>query len=223
MKNKNLKKSKKYILIFISLIDIYFSSSKTILIISFIILLNNYMKNNLNEKKQKFLKYSLITLAIPIICLLVPKVISKLSESRDVNSLGGRVYIWEAGIHKSVNDFWGIGRFDSLNWITTDKLPGGLYTHAHNMYINEMIERGIIPGIIFTLIFVYMIFMFKNSLNRYILIGCFLSSMMDNILTSEISYIFWLMMFINYEYEKYYYNKNKVEIYEKGLSNRPKP
>lgn len=224
LNNKYIGSKTKKFCILMSLFDIYLSSSKTILGIAIIVMGLNYLSNNFTTKKEKLLKYSVSIFLIIFVGSIIPKVIEVLSSTRDVESLGGRLYIWEAGMRKAINNFWGIGQFDSSNWLTTEKLPGGVYTHAHNMFINEIIERGMVPGLFFVLIFVYLIFMYKNKINRNILIGCIISSFMDNTLTSELSYIFWLIMLINYLYEKEILNKmydikgEKNE--EKSLSNR---
>ena len=225
LNNRYIRLKNRNLCILISLVDIYLSSSKTILAISIIIMALDYLNNDFTTKKEKLLKYSVSIFLIIFIGSIMPKIIRNLLKTRDVGSLGGRLYIWEAGMRKAINNFWGIGEFNSSNWLTTEKLPGGLYTHAHNMFINEIIERGMVPGIFFILIFIYLMFLYKNKINRNILIGCFIASFMDNVLTSELSYIFWLIMLINYIYEKqvlnkmYYIKGEKNE--EKSLPNRP--
>ncbi|XZH20400.1 O-antigen ligase family protein [Clostridium perfringens] len=224
LNNRYIKSKTKKVCILISLFDIYLSSSKTILGIAIIVMGIAYLNNNFITKKEKLLKYSVSIFLIIFIVNIIPKIIKVLSNTRDVASLGGRLYIWEAGIRKAINNFWGIGQFDNSNWLTTEKLPGGVYTHAHNMFINEIIERGILPGLFFILIFLYLIFMYKNRINKNILIGCILSSFMDNTLTSELSYVFWFIMLINYLYEKEIlnkvYNVKGEKNEEESLSNR---
>lgn len=193
-------KTIKFIFIFISLIDIYFSSNKTILILSIIALLFSFMQNNFKIKKLKMLLLSMLSFITIYIMWLFPRVIINLQKTRDVDSLGGRIYIWLAGIEKLKENPFGIGKFTEANWLVSSNLPGGVYTNAHNMFINEGIERGIFVGIIFVIMHFFIINMLEKSRIKYILISVILSAMMDNTLTSEITYIFWLLIFIYYNY-----------------------
>lgn len=204
MINREINKIVKDLLIIISLVDIYYSSTKTILYISLVVVAIYYFKEKFKTKRDKYLKYSIGTFLLVIIMIIIPKVINALSTTRQLFSLGGRAYLWEAGVKKALENLNGIGRFSEINWLRTEKLYGGVYTNAHNMFINEIIERGILPGIIFIFIFVLLAIMMKNKISKCVILGCIASAMMDNTLTSEISYIFWIIMFIYYKYDNQY-------------------
>jgi len=209
---KDMGNYQRGILVLLTLMASYFSSTKTILAINIAIASIYYFKQKSEDKRSNYLKASIVAFCLVIVVWLGNSFINSLSNVRDVESAGGRIYIWEAGIKKVYNNFYGIGQFDQFNWLTTPKLPGGIYTHAHNIFINELIERGVIPGSLYILIYFSIIKLFNKRFINIIFIGCALSGVMDNTISSEMPYIFWPIIFLLYAYSNYN-RDNGDEVY----------
>lgn len=84
-------------------------------------------------------------------------------------SLSGRVFLWNAAIEKiKTNLLLGYGRGDNTNYFTADYFNRGgtqIYLSAHNTFLQNCYEFGILPIIC---IFVFLIY-FGNEIKRYML------------------------------------------------------
>lgn len=98
----------------------------------------------IKENKKKVVTISLIIVIASIVIILF------IGTKRDLSTLGHRTYIWLAGINKVLENFWGRGIMPNEFWIEAIHNGKNVYfTNAHNTYINEFIEVGIIGGVLY--------------------------------------------------------------------------
>ncbi|RUR35229.1 O-antigen ligase domain-containing protein [Clostridium perfringens] len=144
--------------------------------------------NNIN-----FLKYIIYFIILISFIILTFILFTNLDKIRDISSLGGRVFIWITSIRFIINNPLGIGVIHD-DFILTSPYLQYSFTNAHNVFLNEMIEHGIVGGILFIAIFTLLLIIYwKNYDKKYFvaniifIIGMF----MDHTVSKEISFIFW--------------------------------
>lgn len=196
--NESLSKFKKYIFVLIFVISIFLSNSKTALPAVIIIIISNFILNLFKRikyiKDMKSLFYYYITVCTTLIIsissiLLIPRLISFIGETRDLNTLGLRTVIWKYAISDISRNPMGIIKSYGiyLNSGYSD------FTTAHNLILNEYLETGIIGGSLFIIIFILAFIMIKGIKNKLIFLVIFVLAQIDYLISGTFSYNFWIL------------------------------
>lgn len=163
-KNKNIFYKITFPILFL---NIFFSMSRTgILIASMFLLIYIFMSDKISKKSKIIL---LTTICICGIIFLVvlncinPKLIENLVRIQSLPNLSGRTDIWERGINiifeNPINFLFGVGRFKGIEVL---KFKTKTFTQFHNIYIDCLVTGGIIELIFIGYIYWYVI---KNVIN----------------------------------------------------------
>ncbi len=144
------------------------------------------------KKINKYFRYLIVLVTIlgAIICSFI--VFNYTADVRDLSSWGSRKYIWEGALDllrqhpNGVIDNWYLYKINIY------------FQGAHNVFLNEFLDYGIIGGGLFLIIYCLIFYnLFKISKET---IGFFLVTtilfMVDNILYWEIVPLFWLSYLI---------------------------
>ncbi|MGG6433236.1 O-antigen ligase family protein [Anoxybacillus sp. D401a] len=189
MLNKEIKKYTKIIFLFLGILNIYLSDSVTILATS-IFSLFPFVEF---KKISKYLKVILILIVITILLCSIYYIYIYVYTTRDIYTLGGRIYIWEAGL-KFLRDYpSGVIELSDQYYLYTDYYGNEAFSHAHNQFINEMMRNGIVGGVLFIFYFIYLNYLiFKSERKLFVMIfSTFLACMMDGIIFLEMQYVYY--------------------------------
>ncbi|MGL4849563.1 MAG: O-antigen ligase family protein [Clostridium sp.] len=143
------------------------------------------------------------------------------SKQRDLSTLGARTFIWEAGIQNVKDNPKGIVEMPSNNWIKAEFEGDEYYfTNAHNMYINEFLEGGVILGIMYIgVALILCIYYFKSKdivFSLFLIMFIGLYSNFESINTREMPYIVFFTFGIMFWFKK------RKEVVENGEDDREK-
>jgi len=104
---------------------------------------------------------------------------SNISEGKIDNDYGtGRVYIWKNTIDKIIENPFGVGIDNykyAFNPPIIDKISGLTVTKAHNDYLQKMLCEGIITGILYIFLLLYIFFKKFNLKKDKLEYGIYLS------------------------------------------------
>lgn len=148
----------------------------------------NFKLDSINAKSIIIIILGFISLIIIGIILFIN--VEKITNGRDFSTLGSRTEIWKYSIEhiqnnpipkiKIPHDF-------ALNGIT-------YYNNSHNIFLNEIMETGIVGGIIYIIIYIYSIIIQKGITNKFILICILIAAQFDKMISNELMYIYWLII-----------------------------
>ncbi|MEA5271764.1 O-antigen ligase family protein [Clostridium perfringens] len=197
-KVSNDSKLKKYIIYFIIELSILLSNSMMGIAVSLITLLLFILMDFKNI--NKYIKIIIYSSIIPLIVLFGDKIYYYISKARDISTAGGRFYIWNSYIKLMLQNKLGIAK------LTADKLIKSnewdfYYYNAHNVFIQEFLERGIIGGILFVAIFIFFALNFIKikRIDLFIgVIGIILICNMDYAIAKESIFFFWYLIILLY-------------------------
>lgn len=163
----------------VCLVCIILSHTYTALFAAFLIFVGyfiDYIKPRLKKINPKRLLYLL-----PIF-ILIFWIIYKMSQERDIWSLGSRTYIWSESIRQILQNPLGVGNaFGPISF----PVPGISFEvyNCHNVFLNEMYRFSLPVGLLFTIIFLsIMVYSLRNHfsfLNVSIWIALMFSLNMD--------------------------------------------
>ncbi|WP_241840598.1 O-antigen ligase family protein [Fictibacillus sp. S7] len=181
--NSKLNAKIKFIGIVILFLNIILTNSVTAMIASIALL---WLSINF-KKVSVYLRYPLYLVFILIFAPYVRYVFNYMNSVRDLDSLGSRGEIWSYAI-----EFYRVHPFGVIdNWYFYS--IGNQFKGAHNIFLNEILDYGIIGGLIFFIVYIiyfYSLFKIdKRTLRLFIPITIVFS--IDNILYNEIVPIFW--------------------------------
>ncbi len=133
---------------------IILSHTYTALFASFLIYIGyiiDYIKPRLKKLKKT---YWLLTIPVLIPVILI---VYKMAQERNILSLGGRTYIWTESIRQILQNPLGVGTdFGGISF----EVPGLTFKvfNCHNVFLNEMYRFSLPVGLLFTIMFVSVIF-----------------------------------------------------------------
>ncbi|MCX0378698.1 hypothetical protein LI055_03535 [Clostridium perfringens] len=117
------------------------------------------------------------------------------SMQRNIFTLGSRLYIWQSAIQQIGSDPMGNVSMGS-DFLMSNPNLNFQFTNGHNIFINELIERGIIGGILFIVLLLAMLFIYyKNRRIEYLVANILFiaGGCIDYTIASEMTYIFWFI------------------------------
>ncbi len=191
--NTNLVDRKiKNISILLLYINLFLTSSLTSIAIGIVAwILLQYKKIFEFINKHKWSKYIIIvTIFIGFITTVI-----YISGRRNILTLGSRLYIWQSAIGQIVKEPMGIVAMGK-DFLMSNENLNFLFTNGHNIFLNELIERGVIGTVLFLFIFISIFKLFYNSKNYYYIyanIVCILGGLIDYTIAEEMTYIFWFI------------------------------
>ena len=147
---------------------------------------------------QKYeLKYNIILWGIlSAMILLANNWSDRLSVSEATESGGaGRIFIWMAAWNLFLNNMWtgvGVGNFGEYMFSFADS-EYAEFTAAHNMYFDLLTELGLLGGMLFILILIFIMKRRLYTMNQMYLKMCLLAIMFAGFFLSAFSQkIIWL-------------------------------
>lgn len=111
----------------------------------------DYIKLHLKKINKKFF------LLLPILGACLCGVIYLMSRERNIWTIGGRTYIWTAGIREIFKNPIGIGEAFGNTTFSVLGFSSGV-NNCHNVFLNEMYRFSLPVGILFTIIFLSLMF-----------------------------------------------------------------
>lgn len=201
LRNMYINKKVKILTLALIYINLILSNTMTSIAMGLILLIIFYyrniilfIKNTLKKFMNKnIFSYTIYFFLFILLIFLIVMFFNNLDKVRDVSTLGGRLFIWLSSIEFIINNPMGIGSIND-EFILTSQYLAYDFTNAHNVFLNEMIERGIISGLLIILIIISMLIIYKKNNKRiYILVNIIfiIGMFMDHTISREMSYIFW--------------------------------
>lgn len=179
----NVNKSLLLILLFINL---YLTSTATTMVASILYLMYWLIKNY--KINNKFLKYIIGLISIIVVFIVSYYLISLISETRNIYTIGGRRYIWQSSIELIKQNFIGIIRFPENFSIYNNFYWGQSFTNPHNVFLTNMLLKGYISGTLFCiyLIFIPVVYTEKIDFKVFYLLMIIIIFNMDSVLSERI-------------------------------------
>ena len=189
LKIKNLYKILLALFLFVAMM---FANTKTFLltfiwliILKLILLMvDKYsIRMNMNFIKKNLMK---ILVAVSSVSVIILFIIYKISLTRNIFTLGSRTEIWSYAI-------------DYIRMVPqgTVRIPSDLafnnilyYNNAHSTFLNEVIESGVVGGIIYLIFIIITLFSIEDKYYKYAFCTLLIFSQMDSVIYNEIVYIF---------------------------------
>lgn len=171
------------------------------------------IKRIINLQNKKIIIGSFLTVLIIFIVMIVIVV----SDKRDLSTLGSRTFIWQAGMERFLSRPMGMICMPDNLWIKAMHNGEPLYfTNAHNCYINEFIENGIIVGGIYIILNAAILIKYlkvRDYLFSFFLVFTIVVFMnFEAVNLREMNYILFIAYVLNYYWSKY---KTKEDVEEK--------
>ncbi len=199
--SNKLTVKKKLIFNIIMLMAIFFSNSMMSLLGVFAIYIfvvvkkmygdsNNYTKNK--ALLIKYFKLCVLAILMVFVVLAFTKMLAYIDEARNLNTLGSRTEIWELAINDIKNN--PIGIIKSYGRLLNNGYS--IYSTAHNIFLNELLETGLIGGGLYVILIVIAYSMISKPKNKYIFLIIIVLAQFDYLISGMFAYIFWLMVAI---------------------------
>lgn len=164
----NEKKVTYKLLLILLLMNLFFTMSRTgILVVAMFLLCSAFGLNKSNIKRK--IIYLTLTLIFGIILILVlcffkPELIEQLFRLDSVKNLSGRTAIWKNGINlwleNPINMLFGTGRFNGNDVLHIKEKN---FTQFHNIYLDFLITGGVLELCFIIYIYSYVINKIKES------------------------------------------------------------
>ncbi|WP_270550080.1 O-antigen ligase family protein [Clostridium perfringens] len=190
--NKFINKKMKVFTIVLLYINLILSSSITSIAIgglALIFILKDIILNSFS--RFRWLKI-LTIIGVPAIGIVSIWIVSM---KRNIFTLGSRLYIWQSAMQQIGSDPMGNVSMGS-DFLMSNPNLDFQFTNGHNIFINELIERGIIGGILFIVVLLAMLFIYyKNRRIEYLVANILFiaGGCIDYTIASEMTYIFWFI------------------------------
>lgn len=190
--NKFINNKMKIFTIILLYINLILSSSITSIAIGGLALIF-ILKDIILSLFRRFRWLKILTLVgVPVIGIIGIWIVSM---KRNIFTLGSRLYIWQSAMHQIGSDPMGNVSMGSDFLMTNPNLDFP-FTNGHNIFINELIERGIIGCILFVVLILAMLFIYyKNRKVEYLVANILFiaGGCIDYTIASEMTYIFWFI------------------------------
>ncbi|MDZ5254232.1 hypothetical protein [Clostridium sp. LIBA-8841] len=190
--NKFVNKKMKIFTIILLYINLILSSSITSIAIGGLALIF-ILKDMILSLFCRFRWLKILTMVgVPIIGVVGIWIVSM---KRNIFTLGSRLYIWQSAMHQIGSDPMGNVSMGSDFLMTNPNLDFP-FTNGHNIFINELIERGIIGCILFVALILAMLFIYyRNRRIEYLVANILFiaGGCIDYTIAAEMTYIFWFI------------------------------
>lgn len=190
--NKFINKKMKVLTIILLYINLILSSSITSITIGGLALIF-ILKDIILSLFRRFRVLKILTIiGVPVIGIVSIWIVSM---KRNIFTLGSRLYIWQSAMHQIGSDPMGNVSMGS-DFLMSNPNLDFQFTNGHNIFINELIERGIIGGILFIVLLLAMLFIYyKNRRIEYLIANILFiaGGCIDYTIASEMTYIFWFI------------------------------
>ncbi|WP_300375022.1 hypothetical protein [Clostridium sp.] len=190
--NKFINKKMKVLTIILLYINLILSSSITSITIGGLALIF-ILKDIILSLFRRFRVLKILTIiGVPVIGIVSIWIVSM---KRNIFTLGSRLYIWQSAMHQIGSDPMGNVSMGS-DFLMSNPNLDFQFTNGHNIFINELIERGIIGGILFIVLILAMLFIYyKNRRIEYLIANILFiaGGCIDYTIASEMTYIFWFI------------------------------
>ena len=192
---------KKLIFNIIMLMAIFLSNSMMSLLGVFAIYVYGVIKkiyaepHNYTKNKALLIKYfKLCVLGILIVfgALVAIKILAYIGKTRNLDTLGSRTEIWELAINDIKNN--PVGIIKSYGRLLNNGYS--IYSTAHNIFLNELLETGLIGGGLYAILIVIAYSMISKPKNKYIFLIIIFLAQFDYLISGIFAYIFWLVVAI---------------------------
>lgn len=206
-----INNKKKIILILLCILAIYLSSSMTnllgIILLLFMYYIYKYIYNTSRDNRELRLKKIAFTIFGVLSIIIIGNVLIQVINSifnRDISTLGARTDIWKYAVDYIKFNPRGIVRLHN-NFYLDSALT---FTNAHNLFLNEFIESGMLGGILFISIYISAMFCIKDDFIKSTFFILLFIAQFDKIISNEVTYIFWSIFAI-------YMKKSETRIMER--------
>lgn len=178
---------------------IYLSNSKLSLVLAlFMILFNSfkyvmkYLKSKLNNPHVKVILVYVLLISICVLPIFLSSIYNQISDSRDFSTLGSRTIIWKLVMDEIINNPLGI--IKAYGYL----MSNGVYSFstAHNLFLNEFLETGLIGGGIFLFINIIPLFSIRYSRYRLIIFIIVIMAQFDYLISGMFAYIYYTLLAI---------------------------
>lgn len=190
--NKFINKKMKVFTIVLLYINLILSSSITSIAIGGLALIF-ILKDIILNLFSRFRWLKILTIiGVPVIGIVSIWIVSM---KRNIFTLGSRLYIWQSAMQQIAIDPMGNVSMGS-DFLMSNPNLDFQFTNGHNIFINELIERGIIGSILFIVVLLTMLFIYyKNRKIEYLVANILFiaGGCIDYTIASEMTYIFWFI------------------------------
>ncbi|MBI6042330.1 O-antigen ligase family protein [Clostridium perfringens] len=190
--NKFINKKMKVFTIVLLYINLILSSSITSIAIGGLALIF-ILKDIILNLFSRFRWLKILTIiGVPVIGIVSIWIVSM---KRNIFTLGSRLYIWQSAMQQIAIDPMGNVSMGS-DFLMSNPNLDFQFTNGHNIFINELIERGIIGSILFIVLLLAMLFIYyKNRKIEYLVANILFiaGGCIDYTIASEMTYIFWFI------------------------------
>ncbi|MBO3387604.1 hypothetical protein JJB46_04955 [Clostridium perfringens] len=190
--NKFINKKMKVFTIVLLYINLILSSSITSIAIGGLALIF-ILKDIILNLFSRFRWLKILTIiGVPVIGIVSIWIVSM---KRNIFTLGSRLYIWQSAMQQIAIDPMGNVSMGS-DFLMSNPNLDFQFTNGHNIFINELIERGIIGSILFIVLLLSMLFIYyKNRKIEYLVANILFiaGGCIDYTIASEMTYIFWFI------------------------------
>ncbi len=190
--NKFINKKMKVFTIVLLYINLILSSSITSIAIGGLALIF-ILKDIILNLFSRFRWLKILTIiGVPVIGIVSIWIVSM---KRNIFTLGSRLYIWQSAMQQIAIDPMGNVSMGS-DFLMSNPNLDFQFTNGHNIFINELIERGIIGSILFIVLLLTMLFIYyKNRKIEYLVANILFiaGGCIDYTIASEMTYIFWFI------------------------------
>lgn len=190
--NKFINKKMKVFTIVLLYINLILSSSITSIAIGGLALIF-ILKDIILNLFSRFRWLKILTIiGVPVIGIVSIWIVS---VKRNIFTLGSRLYIWQSAMQQIAIDPMGNVSMGS-DFLMSNPNLDFQFTNGHNIFINELIERGIIGSILFIVLLLAMLFIYyKNRKIEYLVANILFiaGGCIDYTIASEMTYIFWFI------------------------------
>ncbi|MGE1101272.1 O-antigen ligase family protein [Peribacillus simplex] len=180
--NKKISTKVKYFGLIILFINVILTNSITSMLASGLLLWTTLDFKKIN----RYLRFGFYLISLLILIPYVLKVFNYMSTVRELDTLGSRGVIWGYAIEFYKSHLFGV--IDNWYFYTL----GNMFKGAHNVFLNEILDYGIIGGILFFVVFInYFYSLYRlNKRNISLLFPTIILFMVDNILYGDIVPVF---------------------------------
>ncbi|PEO48074.1 hypothetical protein CN563_10420 [Bacillus sp. AFS026049] len=180
--NKTINSKLRYLGIIVLFVNIILTNSITSMLVTGLLLWSIIDFKKIN----RFLRYIFYFLSVFILVPYVIKVVNYMSTVRDVNTLGSRGIIWSYAFEFYKDHPFGV--ID--NWYLYQL--GNSFRGAHNVFFNEILDYGIIGGLLFLITYIlYFYSLYKlDKRTLWLVFPTTILFMIDNMLQHEIVPVF---------------------------------
>ncbi|AMC08084.1 O-antigen ligase family protein [Turicibacter sp. H121] len=183
----------------IFILAIYLSNSKLSLVLAlFMVLFNSskyiikYLKNKRLNASIKVVLVCLLLISIGLLPIFLVSIYSHINASRNLSTLGSRTIIWRLVVDEVRNNPLGI--IKAYGYYMSDGIRS--FTTAHNFFLNEFLETGVIGGVICLFINIIPLFLIRYSRYKLIIFEIIFIAQFDYLISGMFAYVYYTLLAI---------------------------